>query len=56
MIGFVTWAPLPYQNYYKGGQVTKRIMLVKTCQTIMVLQKSKCFVIVIMPVVHNIVA
>ena len=28
-IGFVTWAPFLYQNYYKGGQVTKSI--VKIC-------------------------
>ena len=26
MKGFVTWPPSLYQNYYKGGQVTKPIM------------------------------
>ena len=29
MIGFVTWPPFSYQDYYKGGQVTKPIILVK---------------------------
>ena len=29
MIGFITWPPFLYQNYYKGGQVTKPI--VKIC-------------------------
>ena len=31
MIGFVTWQPFSYQNIiiYKGGQVTKPIILVK---------------------------
>ena len=28
MIGFVTWPPFSY-HYYKGGQVTKPIILVK---------------------------
>ena len=28
MIGFVTWSPF---SYYKGGQVTKPIILVKIC-------------------------
>ena len=32
MIGFVTWPPFLYQNYYKGGQVTKPIInLMKIC-------------------------
>ena len=31
MIGFVTWPPFLYQNYYKGGQVTNQIILVKIC-------------------------
>ena len=31
MIGFVTWPPFSCQNYYKGGQVTKPITLVKIC-------------------------
>ena len=26
MIGFVTWPPFLYQNYYKGGQVTNPIV------------------------------
>ena len=25
-IGFVTWPPFLYQDYYKGGQVTKPIV------------------------------
>ena len=29
MIGFVTWPLFLYQHYYKGGQVTKPIILVK---------------------------
>ena len=29
MIGFVTWPPFSYHHYYKGGQVTKPIILVK---------------------------
>ena len=29
MIGFVTWTPFLYRTYYKGGQVTKPIILVK---------------------------
>ena len=31
MIGFVTWPPFSHHHYYKGGQVTKPIMVVKTC-------------------------
>ena len=31
MIGFVTWPPFLYHHYYKGGQVTKPNMVVKTC-------------------------
>ena len=31
MIAFVTWPPFSYQTYYKGGQMTKSIILVKIC-------------------------
>ena len=31
VIGFVTWPPFLCQPCYKGGQVTKPIILVKTC-------------------------
>ena len=31
MIGFVTWPPFLYQNYYKGGQVQSQYVLVKIC-------------------------
>ena len=31
MICFVTWPPFLHHHYYKGGQVTKPIMVVKTC-------------------------
>ena len=31
MIGFVTWPPFFVPKYYKGGQVTKPIILVKIC-------------------------
>ena len=31
MIGFVTWPPFSYHHYYKGGQVTKPIIVVKIC-------------------------
>ena len=27
MTGFVTWPPLLYQDYYKGGQVTNQSYL-----------------------------
>ena len=29
MIGFVAWPPLLYHHLYKGGQVTKQIIVVK---------------------------
>ena len=29
MIGFVTWSPFSYHHLYKGGQVTKPIIVVK---------------------------
>ena len=31
MIGFVTWPPFFVPKCYKGGQVTKAIILVKIC-------------------------
>ena len=31
MIGFVTWPPFLHHHYYKGGQVTKPIIVVKIC-------------------------
>ena len=31
MIGFVTWPLFSYQIYYKDGQVTKPMILVKIC-------------------------
>ena len=31
MIGFITWPLFSHLNYYKGGQVTKPIILVKIC-------------------------
>ena len=31
MIGFVTWPPFFVPKCYKGGQVTKPIILVKIC-------------------------
>ena len=31
MIGFVTWPPFLYQNYYKDGEATKPITFVKIC-------------------------
>ena len=31
MIGFVTCPPFLHHHYYKGGQVTKPIIVVKTC-------------------------
>ena len=31
MIGFVTWPPFSYLNYYKGGQVTNPIIFMKIC-------------------------
>ena len=31
MTGFVTWPPFSHHHYYKGGQVTKPIIVVKTC-------------------------
>ena len=34
MICFVTWPPFSQLNYYKGGQVTKPIILVKICYNI----------------------
>ena len=32
MIGFVTWPPFFVPKYYKGGQVTKPIILVNVIQ------------------------
>ena len=40
MIGFVTWPPLLCQSCYKGGQVTKPFILVKTCYKTIAFQSS----------------
>ena len=42
MIGFVTWPPLLIMMVRKGGQVTKPIIVVKTCYELLyVIQVTK---------------
>ena len=42
MIGFVTWPPFSHHHYYKGGQVTKPIIVVKIpCKLLYVIQVVK---------------
>ena len=43
MIGFVTWPPFLYHHLYKGGQVTKPIIVVKMpgCKLLYVYHSSK---------------
>ena len=46
MIGFVTWPPFSYHHYYKGGQVTKPIIVVKICYKLLyIIQVVKKFLI-----------
>ena len=42
MIGFVTWPPFLYYHIYKGGQVTKPIIVVKMpCKLLYIVQVKR---------------
>ena len=41
MIAFVTWPPFLYHHYYKGGQVTKPIIVVRIHCKLIVIQAAK---------------
>ena len=45
MIGFVTWPPFFVPKCYKGGQVTKPIVLVKICYKLLYVSQGvkNCF-------------